>query len=173
MGIVLLALGANLALAQGEDVELQQPGRDTQVPQQDPRRSRQGGHHLPRMRGQTFVLDIAARVVEQDQTVSWKQAYRALAIPGHPVEVRLVGTNLAVAAKFTLYVRHETDHFLVAQGEVWMQTADQGVRYHASVQTIPLDFGEDVHFFPLGPVRGGVAAIEIVLSLQPYDESEE
>ncbi len=43
------------------------------------------------------------------------------------------------------------------------------MRYQTTMQTIPLDFGERVYFFPLGPqTSDGNARIEIQLALHPY-----
>jgi hypothetical protein len=41
------------------------------------------------------------------------------------------------------------------------------------MQTIPLEFGEQVYFFPLGPMQSQEEAyIEIQLLLEPYAEAE-
>ena len=130
----------------------------------------QGGFY-PRFRGRALVLDINARVVEQDDTVIWHESHQKITLPGRPVEIKLVGSNLVVMAQFTPYVRRGVQKFLVAQGQIWMEVPDQGIRYHTTMQTIPLEFGEPIYFFPLGPQGpGDTARIEVMLTLYPYEE---
>jgi hypothetical protein len=125
----------------------------------------------PRLRGRSLVLDITARVIEQNQNVLWNESHRKETIPGRPVVIRLVGTNVVVEAQFTPYLRRGNQKFLVAQGQIWLEVPNQGIRYHTSIQTIPLEFGEPIYFFPLGPQRdGGAAYIEVKLTLYPYEE---
>jgi hypothetical protein len=125
----------------------------------------------PRFRGRPLVLDITARVIEQNQTVIWNESHKKETIPGRPVGIKLVGTNIAVEAQFTPYVRRGGQKFLVAQGQIWLEVPNQGIRYHTSMQTIPLEFGEPIYFFPLGPQKdGGAAYIEVILILSPYEE---
>jgi hypothetical protein len=122
-------------------------------------------------RGRALVLDINARVVEQNQTVTWNETHRTTTIPGRPVGLKLVGTNLVVAVQFTPYVRRGGQKFLVAQGQIWMEVPGQGIRYHTSMQTIPLEFNEPIYFFPLGPQKDeDSACIEVMLTLYPYEE---
>jgi hypothetical protein len=133
------------------------------------------GQHMrgfsPRFRGRMLALDISARVVEQNQTVTWNETHQVTTMPGRPVGLKLVGTNLVVAVQFTPYIRRGGQKFLVAQGQIWMEVPPQGIRYHTSMQTIPLEFNEPIYFFPLGPQRDDTAAcIEVMLTLYPYEE---
>jgi|GEM_PF-1189876 len=124
---------------------------------------------FPRFTGQAVLLNISARIMERDRIESWNESHRKVTIPGHPVEIKLVGTNVVVAVQFTPYLRRGgTRKFLVAQGQIWMETPNRGIRYHASMQTIPVQFGEPIYFFPLGPVREGTASIEVILTMHPY-----
>jgi len=112
--------------------------------------------------------------MEQDRVVSWNESHRTVTIPGHSVELKLLGANVVVALQFTPYVqRRGARRFLVAQGQVWVDTPDHGVSYHASMQAIPLEFGEPIYFFPLGPVTEGAPSIEVVLTLYQYYEGSE
>ena len=127
---------------------------------------------FPRFRGRALVLDINARLVEQNQTVIWNESHQKITIPGHPVGLKLVGSNLVVAVQFTPYVRRGLQKFLVAQGQIWMDVPNQGIRYHTSMQTIPLEFGEPIYFFPLGPqMKEDADCIEVMLTLYPYEEN--
>jgi hypothetical protein len=127
---------------------------------------------FPRFRRRALVMDISARIVEQNQTVIWNESHQKTTIPGRPVGIKLVGANLVVVAQFTPYIRRGLQKFLVAQGQIWMEIPNQGMRYHTSMQTIPLEFGEPVYFFPLGPRKDEDAAcIEVMLTLHPYEDN--
>ena len=45
---------------------------------------------IPRFKGRAVVLDITARVIEQNQTVIWNEAHQKVTIPGRPVGLKLV-----------------------------------------------------------------------------------
>ena len=127
---------------------------------------------VPRFRGRALVLEINARVVEQNQTVTWNESHRKNTIPGRPVGLRLVGENLVVVVQFTPYLRRGAEKLLVAQGQIWMNVPDQGMRYHTSMQTIPMEYGDPIYFFPLGPVtESDSASIEVMLTIYPYEEN--
>jgi len=126
---------------------------------------------FPRFKGRALVLDINARVIEQNQTVIWNESHKKTTIPGRPVGIKLVGSNIVVVAQFTPYVRRGVQKILVAQGQIWMEVPNQGIRYHTSMQAIPLEFGEPIYFFPLGPKSAeDTACIEVMLTLYPYEE---
>ena len=126
---------------------------------------------IPRLSGRAVILEINARIIEQNETI-WTESHRKPTIPGRPVGIKLVGSNIVVAAHFTPYIRRRAaQKFLVAQGQVWMDIPGQGIRYHTSMQTIPLEFGEPIYFFPLGPTTDSSAAsIEVMLIMHPYAE---
>jgi hypothetical protein len=126
---------------------------------------------FPRFRERALVMEINAQIVEQNETVIWNESHRTITIPGRPVGIKLVGSNLVVAIQFTPYIHRGVQKFLVAQGQIWMDIPNQGMRYHTSMQTIPLEFDEPIYFFPLGPQRDeGTACIEVMLTLHPYEE---
>ena len=129
---------------------------------------------FPRFTNQAVLLNINARIMERDRVVPWNESHKKVTIPGHPVELKLVGTNVVVAVQFTPYMRRGGSRkFLVAQGQIWMETTNRGIRYHASMQTIPVHFGEPIYFFPLGPVREDTPSIEVILTMYPYEYDEE
>jgi len=128
---------------------------------------------FPGLRGRAVVMDIAARILERDEQV-WGVENTRVTIPGQPVGLRLVGTNLVVTAQFTPYFRPDGSSFLVAQGQIWINLPEQGISYFTIMQSIPLVFGEQIYFFPLGAEAGGMvgdaAWIEIQLVLRPYED---
>ncbi|MDR2924062.1 MAG: hypothetical protein LBU85_12070 [Treponema sp.] len=129
---------------------------------------------LPRFRGRAVVMDINARILENSEII-WNETHQKITIPGRPVEIKLIGENLVVVVRFTFIRNHGGGQkLLVAQGQIWMADPGQGIRYQASVQTIPLEFNEPVFYFPLGPLNpeeNSPASIEVMLTLRPYEES--
>ena len=116
-------------------------------------------------------MDIDARILENDE-ITWNEAHQKITIPGRPVEIKLIGENLVIVARFT-FIRHQggRQKFLVAQGQVWTADPQQGIRYQTSVQTIPLEFDEKICYFPLGSFKQEAApSIEIMLTINPYEE---
>jgi hypothetical protein len=123
---------------------------------------------LPGLKERAVVLDITARVVEQDQQEVWNSFNSKVTIPGRPVGLKLVGANVIVAVQFTPYLRADGNNVLVAQGQIWIDIPDKGMHYQTTMQAIPLEFEEQIYFFPLGALSEGGARIEILLVLHPY-----
>ncbi|GHV94756.1 hypothetical protein AGMMS50293_10760 [Spirochaetia bacterium] len=129
------------------------------------------GEKPPGFRGREVVLDIDARVIEQNQVVIWNETHQRITMSGSPVGIKLVGANIVVVVQFTPYLRRDGQSILVAQGQIWMEIPDQGVRYQTSMQTIPIDFDEPIYFFPLGPSKeADKARIEIMLTMRDYKD---
>jgi len=108
-------------------------------------------------------VTINARVLDDEQTVIWSQDEKRTTIPGTPVTIKLVGSNLVVAAQFTPYIRRQGS-VLVAQGQIWIDNKGNGMSYYTSIQTIPMDFNEPIYFFPLGTSD---PSIEIIITVNP------
>jgi hypothetical protein len=124
---------------------------------------------IPGLREQAVVLDIVSRVVEQDRQEVWNSTNSKVTIPGRPVGLKLVGANVVVMVQFTPYFQADGSAVLVAQGQIWINIPNQGMRYQTTIQTIPLKYGEQIYFFPLGSSDSeGDASIEIRLELRPY-----
>ena len=69
--------------------------------------------------------------------------------------------------------KEDGKNILVAQGQVWVTTKDEGILYYTSIQTIPIEYGERVFFFPLGQKKDDQRArIEVQLVLSPYVEGD-
>jgi hypothetical protein len=127
---------------------------------------------LPGMKDRALILKIVARVLDEQGEV-WNSNNAKVTIPGRPVGVKLVGENLIVLVQFTPYFRRDGEGLIiVAQGQIWVDIPNVGIHYQTTVQSIALEFGEPVYFFPLGAVVSPAeASIEIKLELNPYTES--
>jgi len=121
-------------------------------------------------RRRALVIDIKARVLEDAQTVIWNESHRKITIPGSPVGIKLVGSNVVVAVQFTPFIRRN-GNVLVAQGQIWIEDPQRGMSYFTSIQTIPMDFDEPIYFFPLGNAQHQLdSSIEVILTVNPYRE---
>jgi len=163
--LTILFFTMNVAIAQAQEEEA-------------PRVSLPSGESLtqsltPRFRGMAVVMDIDARILENDE-ITWNETHQKITIPGRPVEIKLIGENLVVVVRFTFIQNHgNRQKLLVAQGQVWTAEPGQGIRYQASVQTIPLEFNETICYFPLGSLKPGEGAssIEVMLTVNPYEDN--
>jgi len=128
---------------------------------------------LPGLRERAVIMHIVSRIVEQNQEVVWDSENTRITIPGRPVGLKLLGSDLVVAVQFTPFLRESGRHILVAQGQIWINIPNEGISYHTTMQTIPLEFREQVYFFPLGSFKSeDEARIEIQLVLEPYSVDE-
>jgi hypothetical protein len=131
----------------------------------------------PAFAERAVVLDIVARIIEKGSDEVWNQMEQQVTIPGRPVGIKLVGENIVVSARFTPYFNKAGDGVIVAQGQIWIEVPGQGIHYQTTVQTIPLSFGEEVYFFPLGKNSNNENntkdRIEIMVAANPYKETNE
>jgi len=124
---------------------------------------------LPNLRERAVVMHMVSQIVEKNQQVVWDSEHSQVTLPGRPVGLKLVGPNLIVVAQFTPFLQHSGMHVLVAQVQIWINLPNEGMRYHTTMQTIPLTFNEQIFFFPLGSVEEAEdASIEIQLMIEPY-----
>ena len=119
-------------------------------------------------RRRALVLEIDARVLENEQDIIWSESHKKITIPGTPVGIQLLGSNLAVAVQFTPFIRRHGS-VLVAQVQIGINNPDSGLNLYTSIQTIPIEFNEPVYFFPLGQAEGS-SSIEILLTVYPHRE---
>jgi len=123
---------------------------------------------LPRLSRRPLVLNINARVLNQEQGVIWNETHEKITIAGNPVGIQMVGSNIVVSVQFTPFIRRRNGNVLVAQGQIWINDPDRGVNYYTSIQTIPMEFDEPIYFFPLGESQRLNSSIEIILTVNPY-----
>jgi hypothetical protein len=121
------------------------------------------------LRRRALVLDINARVLEDEQNVIWNENHQKITLPGSPVSIQLVGSNIAVSVRFTPFIRRN-GNVLVAQGQIWINDPERGISYYTSIQTIPMEFNEPIYFFPLGESQQLNSSIEIILTVNLYRE---
>ena len=120
--------------------------------------------------GRAVEVQITARIIEQNGQMAWSENYRRVTIAGRAVGLRLQGDDLVVDSQFTPFLRPDGKHTLVALGQIWISIPDKGINYFTTMQTIPLEYGEQVYFFPLGSMKPQEGShIEIQLTLEPHN----
>ena len=154
-GVCIFLLLAGRTIASAQEPSLQDPG--------------------PGLRERALIMHIISRIVEQNQedepSVVWDSENTRITIPGRPVGVKLLGSDIVVAVQFTPFLRPSGQHILVAQGQIWINIPDEGMSYRTTMQTIPMEFMEQLYFFPLGSIKkDNEAHIEIQLVVEPYSQ---
>ncbi len=101
----------------------------------------------------------------------WHEESVKYTLPGVPVGVRLVGTNIVIVTQVTPFAHDDGTVTLVAQGQVWLKVASGGISYRTTIETVTLELGGTVLFFPLGVDASGRAPlrVEISVSQRPPD----
>jgi len=135
------------------------------------------------LRRRAVILDINTRVLENEvstdsqgaseHTVIWNEEHQKITMPGSPVGIQMVGSNIALSVQFTPFIRRH-GNVLVVQGQIWINDPENGMSYYTSIQTIPIEFNEPIYFFPLGQSgeRNPSSSIEIILTINPYRDPE-
>jgi len=101
----------------------------------------------------------------QGTGVAWQEESVKYTLPGIPVGVKLVGTNLVVMTQVTPFDRGDGKLSLVAQGQVWARNARGSITYRSTLETVTLSLGETVFFYPLGVDAGGKSPLRLEISV--------
>ena len=130
---------------------------------------------IPALRERAVIMRCISRIVEQNEQVVWDSETSRVTVPGRPVGVRLIGANLVILVQFTPFLHPNGRYSLVAHGQTWINIPNEGISYHTTIQTIPLELNEPIYFFPLGSTNNDddEARIEIQITLEPFTEPHE
>ena len=142
--------------------------QERQVSNDRDRPRREGGQSGRRQ----VVLDVDIRVLEGEKVIQLAKESK-ITIPGTPVSIQLAGSNVAIAAQFTPFLRRQSENVLVAHVQIYITNPDKSVNYYTSMQTIPMEFDEPIYYYPLG--RSGessTSSIEILLKVNRYRETD-
>jgi hypothetical protein len=156
---VLLFFGAKIPLnaQEGFHPEPPHPGNSVNVP----------------MRDRAIVLRMVTRVLEKGGVEAWNSDTYKVTIPGRPVGLKIVGENVAVFVHFTPYPRPNGRGVLVAQGQIFTEMPEGKIQCRTMMQTVPLEYDEQLFFFPLGPGKSDDEAhIEIQIEMNRYNSTQ-
>jgi len=120
------------------------------------------------MRGEALAVSVRALVNHPDTKEPWQASERKYTVPGTPVSIKMMGSDVAVVVSMTPYRTKDGSLFMIAQGQVWFREADGTVRYRSAVDTVGVNFGEKLLFYPFGVYPDGRAPLRIELVVDPY-----
>ncbi|MDR2343278.1 MAG: hypothetical protein LBD86_01955 [Spirochaetaceae bacterium] len=124
------------------------------------------------MRNGAIMVRMVTRVLEKDGIEAWNSDTYKVTLPGHPVGLKIVGENVAVFVQFTPYPRRSGRGVLVAQGQIFTETPEGEVQCRTIMHTVPLEYDEQLFFFPLGPGKSDDEAhIEIQIEMNRYNST--
>ncbi len=96
----------------------------------------------------------------------WEAESAKYTVPGTPVPFKLVGSNVAILVQITPFELDDGKGVtLIAQGQVWVKPPQGGLSYHTTVETLTVDYGETVLFFPLGLDTDGNSSMRLEISV--------
>lgn len=103
---------------------------------------------------------------DKAQNQAWKAESVKYTMPGTPVPFKLVGSNVAIIVQITPFEQEDGKGVtLIAQGQVWVRQPEGGLSYHTTVETLSVEYGETVLFFPLGLDNEGKASMKLEISI--------
>ena len=118
-------------------------------------------------------INIVARILPSDERSNFNVEKSRLTIPGRPVVVQFMGSNISINAILTPYLKEDGKIILVAQGQVWTSEPDKPVRYLSSLKSLPISLGEKIFFFPLGipqdVTQSDVFNIALEIEIVPFE----
>jgi hypothetical protein len=97
---------------------------------------------------------------------AWRAESLKFTVPGTPVPFKLVGSNVAIIVQITPFEQDDGKGVtLIAQGQVWVRPPEGGLSYHTTIDTLSVDYGETVLFFPLGIGPAGKESMRLEISV--------
>lgn len=101
-----------------------------------------------------------------DKGQPWEAESSKYTVPGTPAPFKLVGSNVAIIVQITPFDRDDGKGVtLIAQGQVWVRPPQGGLSYHTTIESLSVDYGETVLFFPLGLDANGKSSIRLEISV--------
>ena len=108
-----------------------------------------------------------------DKSQTWRAESVKYTVPGTPVPFKLVGSNVAIIVQITPFEQDDGKGVtLIAQGQVWVRPPEGGLSYHTAVDTLSVEYGETVLFFPLGVAPSGKSSMRLEISVVRASEKD-
>jgi hypothetical protein len=132
------------------------------------------GNEAPEAEGQSASAT-------KEKGPGWQAERVKYTVPGSPVPFKFVGDNVVVLVQVTPFGRQDGQGLvLVTQGQVWIKSKEGGISYHTTINTLSVNYGEKVFFFPLGvdsegktPLRLEIAVLHAADLANPSDGTPE
>jgi hypothetical protein len=101
-----------------------------------------------------------------EKAQAWEAGTVKYTVPGTPVPFKLVGSNVAIIVQITPFEQNGGKGVtLIAQGQVWVKQPEGGLSYHTTIESLSVEFGETVLFFPLGLGLDGKSSMRLEISV--------
>lgn len=100
-----------------------------------------------------------------DRKAVWGSQQVKYAAPGQPIQVKLVGANIAALVQLVPSENPRGGLDIIASGQVWIMQADKGIQYRTTINSLSVSLSERIFFFPLGYAADGAAPliVEIIV----------
>jgi hypothetical protein len=96
---------------------------------------------------------------------SWHEEGSGLTVPGTPVGVKLVASNVVIFVQVTPFDKENGHLTLVVQGQVWLRKDNGGLSFRTTVDKVDVAYGETVFFYPLGAAPKGKPSLRVAISV--------
>jgi len=101
-----------------------------------------------------------------DKGADWQASSVKYTVPGTPVPFKFIGENVVIRVQVTPFSAGEGRSLvLIAQGQVWVKPPEGGLSYHTTIESLAVEFGETVLFFPLGLDPAGNAPMRLEIAV--------
>jgi len=118
------------------------------------------------LKDKALVVSINAIVPAALAEPAWHEQSVKYTVPGTPVPFKLVGSNVAIIVQITPFEQEGGKGVtLIAQGQVWVRPAGGRLSYHTTIESLSVEYGETVLFFPLGLGPEGKAPIRLEITI--------
>jgi len=96
---------------------------------------------------------------------SWHEEGSGLTVPGTPVGIKLVASNMVIFVQVTPFDQEEGHLTLVVQGQVWLHKSSGALAFRTTVNKVEVEYGETVFFYPLGAAAEGKPSLRVAISV--------
>ncbi len=103
---------------------------------------------------------------------SWHEEGSGLTVPGTPVGIKLVASNVVIFVQVTPFDREKGYLTLVVQGQVWLHKSNGALAFRTTVNKVEVEYGETVFFYPLGAAPKGKPSLRVAISVTKADAAE-
>lgn len=128
---------------------------------------------LEELASRAYRVNIIASVISGDSETVWNMELTEVTISGRAVRVELAGSNITVSAQFTPFREDDGSILLVAEGQTVVRHSNDDPESYEIVDSMPIDLGEPVLFFPLGLSLEGESeetlSIRLEIRIVPYE----
>lgn len=129
---------------------------------------------LEYLKNEILSMHIDARILDSSGELLWNVESTKVTLSGKSVNVKLEGENLVIFAQLIPYYQEEGNVYLQARGQVFISEKSAGeIEYYSAMESLPVEIGERVIFFPLGRAideKENIYNIELAIQIVPYTE---